>query len=195
MFRSLLLALCIAAFAAPAGAKGSSSRSFSFSKPSRPTSAPSSSSKPVRPASSPFQASKPVRATGSPFQASKPVRATGSPFQVSKPVGSMSAASKPGKPVRATGSLFKPSKPKTSRKPFALLKSSTTLKPVKSRTSAAVTPPTAASSEAKSRTVYITDTGKKYHAVGCSSLRKSRIPISLKQAIARGYEACSRCRG
>lgn len=45
---------------------------------------------------------------------------------------------------------------------------------------------------ATSSTVYITNTGKKYHRAGCIHLRKSRIPISLNDAKARGYTACSR---
>jgi len=43
-------------------------------------------------------------------------------------------------------------------------------------------------------TVYITRTGSKYHRAGCSYLRRSKIPISLKEACARGYTPCSRCR-
>lgn len=42
-------------------------------------------------------------------------------------------------------------------------------------------------------TVYITETGEKYHADGCRYLKKSKIPISKSDAIARGYGACSRC--
>ncbi len=42
-------------------------------------------------------------------------------------------------------------------------------------------------------TVYITRTGSKYHRGSCSYLRKSRIPISLKEAKRRGYTPCSRC--
>jgi len=45
------------------------------------------------------------------------------------------------------------------------------------------------------RTVYITRTGKKYHGPNCSYLRRSKIPISLKEARAQGYTACSRCGG
>jgi len=41
--------------------------------------------------------------------------------------------------------------------------------------------------------VYITNTGEKYHRDGCSSLSKSKIPISLSDAIARGYTPCARC--
>lgn len=42
-------------------------------------------------------------------------------------------------------------------------------------------------------TVYITKTGSKYHRGSCSYLRRSKIPISLKDACARGYTPCSRC--
>jgi len=42
-------------------------------------------------------------------------------------------------------------------------------------------------------TVYITRTGSKYHRGSCSYLRKSKIPISLKDAKGRGYTPCSRC--
>ena len=41
--------------------------------------------------------------------------------------------------------------------------------------------------------VYITKTGKKYHRSSCSYLRRSKIPISLKDACDRGYTPCSRC--
>ena len=41
-------------------------------------------------------------------------------------------------------------------------------------------------------TVYVTKTGKKYHLGSCSSLRRSKIPISLKEAKAR-YSPCLRC--
>lgn len=45
----------------------------------------------------------------------------------------------------------------------------------------------------KSTIVYITNTGEKYHRSGCSSLRKSKIEISLDKAKKQGYSACSRC--
>ncbi|WP_322354701.1 hypothetical protein [Paratractidigestivibacter sp.] len=47
----------------------------------------------------------------------------------------------------------------------------------------------------QSRTVYITKTGEKYHNGSCRHLRKSKIEISLSDAIARGYEACGTCGG
>lgn len=43
-------------------------------------------------------------------------------------------------------------------------------------------------------TVYITRTGAKYHRAGCQYLRKSMIPLSKSDAIARGYSPCSKCR-
>lgn len=44
-----------------------------------------------------------------------------------------------------------------------------------------------------SQTVYVTATGSKYHRSGCSYLRQSCYSISLDDAKARGYTACSRC--
>jgi len=41
--------------------------------------------------------------------------------------------------------------------------------------------------------VYITKTGKKYHTDGCQYLRKSKIPITLKEAKAKGYTPYSKC--
>ena len=41
-------------------------------------------------------------------------------------------------------------------------------------------------------TVYVTKTGKKYHLSSCSSLRRSKIPMSLADA-KRRYSPCSRC--
>lgn len=44
-----------------------------------------------------------------------------------------------------------------------------------------------------STTVYITKTGEKYHASGCRSLAKSKIAITLGEAVERGYEPCKVC--
>jgi len=52
---------------------------------------------------------------------------------------------------------------------------------------------TQTTSEATGTTVYITDSGKKYHADGCSSLAKSKAPIELEKAKAQGYTPCSKC--
>jgi hypothetical protein len=43
-------------------------------------------------------------------------------------------------------------------------------------------------------TVYITDTGEKYHRAGCRYLSKSKIAISLSKAKAEGYTPCSVCK-
>lgn len=45
----------------------------------------------------------------------------------------------------------------------------------------------------KEITVYITRTGAKYHQAGCRYLSRSCIPISLSDAQASGYDACSVC--
>lgn len=45
----------------------------------------------------------------------------------------------------------------------------------------------------QSYTVYITNTGAKYHRYGCRYLRQSCIPISLNDAKFYGYSACSVC--
>ena len=42
-------------------------------------------------------------------------------------------------------------------------------------------------------TVYITETGAKYHRSGCQYLSKSCIPIDLEDAKDRGYTPCSKC--
>lgn len=41
--------------------------------------------------------------------------------------------------------------------------------------------------------VYVTKTGTKYHRIGCSYLSRSCIPITLSNAIVRGYTPCSKC--
>lgn len=51
----------------------------------------------------------------------------------------------------------------------------------------------ASSTGSSDTTVYITKTGAKYHLSGCSSLSKSKIPISLSEAKAQGYEPCKKC--
>ena len=42
-------------------------------------------------------------------------------------------------------------------------------------------------------TVYITDTGSKYHQSWCSYLKESSTAVSLSDAQYWGYDACSRC--
>ena len=50
-----------------------------------------------------------------------------------------------------------------------------------------------ATSKSTSYTVYITNTGSKYHRSGCSYLRQSSNAIDKNSAISQGYTACSRC--
>lgn len=51
------------------------------------------------------------------------------------------------------------------------------------------------SSDDQSETVYVTNTGSKYHSAGCRYLKKSQIPMSLSEAKRQGYTACSVCGG
>lgn len=50
------------------------------------------------------------------------------------------------------------------------------------------------SQKSSSYSVYITDSGKKYHKAGCPALSKSKHEISLSNAKSKGYTACKRCR-
>jgi hypothetical protein len=50
------------------------------------------------------------------------------------------------------------------------------------------------SPQAEEITVYVTKTGKKYHRAGCPHLQKSSRAITLKEALEKGYEPCSRCK-
>lgn len=43
------------------------------------------------------------------------------------------------------------------------------------------------------QTVYVTNTGEKYHTGSCRYLRKSKISIELKEALNQGYDACKVC--
>jgi phosphatidylserine/phosphatidylglycerophosphate/cardiolipin synthase-like enzyme len=64
-------------------------------------------------------------------------------------------------------------------------------------TQAPAPPPTVAqpqpSPQASADTVYITKTGTKFHRAGCRYLARSSIPISRKDAEARGYAPCKVC--
>ena len=42
-------------------------------------------------------------------------------------------------------------------------------------------------------TVFVTDSGTKYHRAGCSYLRSSANEISFEEAEEQGYTPCSRC--
>lgn len=44
-------------------------------------------------------------------------------------------------------------------------------------------------------TVYVTNTGSKYHRAGCRHLKDSQIAIDINDAIAQGYTACKNCGG
>ena len=44
-----------------------------------------------------------------------------------------------------------------------------------------------------SQTVYVTNTGTKYHKSGCQYLHSSKIAINLNEAKKQGYDPCSKC--
>ena len=78
----------------------------------------------------------------------------------------------------------------TSLSTTTTLPSTTTTAPLTTTTAAATTTTVG---DLEGVTVYITKTGEKYHRGTCSSLSKSKIPVSLSSAVARGYEPCSVC--
>ncbi|MDR1301168.1 MAG: thermonuclease family protein [Treponema sp.] len=43
-------------------------------------------------------------------------------------------------------------------------------------------------------TVYVTNSGSKYHLETCTSLSRSKIAVSLEDALKSGYQACSICK-
>jgi hypothetical protein len=49
------------------------------------------------------------------------------------------------------------------------------------------------SEQPKEQIVYITRTGKRYHRLGCRYLRKTAMPMSLKDAKQQGYTPCKVC--
>jgi competence protein ComEC len=58
---------------------------------------------------------------------------------------------------------------------------------------APATPAQGATTDPSKITVYVTKTGDKYHLDGCRLLSQSKVPISLQEAKAKGYEPCGIC--
>lgn len=50
------------------------------------------------------------------------------------------------------------------------------------------------STRMKAQTVYITDSGKKYHAKNCSIVKTGKKGIELAEAKKQGYEPCKACK-
>lgn len=65
--------------------------------------------------------------------------------------------------------------------------------PSESAPAAEAAPKEIPAAETTGAIVYITDTGTKYHYGTCRHLSKSKIEISLNDAIAQGYEPCGTC--
>jgi competence protein ComEC len=66
--------------------------------------------------------------------------------------------------------------------------------PTQKATAPVATSTKSTQTENKSVNVYVTKTGEKYHSDGCSSLSKSKIPVSLSDAKSSGYTPCSKCK-
>ena len=49
-------------------------------------------------------------------------------------------------------------------------------------------------SKLQAQTVYITESGKKYHAKNCTLVKTGKKGIALKEAIKQGYEPCKMCK-
>jgi len=49
-------------------------------------------------------------------------------------------------------------------------------------------------SKLSAQTVYVTESGKKYHAKNCSFAKTGKKGMALKEAIKQGYEACKMCK-
>lgn len=49
-------------------------------------------------------------------------------------------------------------------------------------------------SKLNAQTVYITESGKKYHAKNCSIAKTGKKGIELSEAIKQGYEPCKVCK-
>ncbi len=62
------------------------------------------------------------------------------------------------------------------------------------KTSGSGIQPFIAVSAPSEQTVYVTKTGKKYHRASCRSLRKGRIPMTLEEAVEKGYKPCGICK-
>ncbi len=44
------------------------------------------------------------------------------------------------------------------------------------------------------QTLYITETGEKYHLESCGNLSRSKIETTLEDAVKYGYEPCKTCK-
>ena len=88
------------------------------------------------------------------------------------------------KSVAATAKTAQ-AKPTKTPAPEKTPKPDTTPKPTKAPQS---------SIQKSGATVYVTNSGKRFHRATCGSLSKSKIPILYEEAIDQGYTACGTCK-
>lgn len=81
----------------------------------------------------------------------------------------------------------------TSTKSTTVTNASTSAPVTQTQSTSATTSTQVESSVSNSYTVYVTNTGAKYHRAGCRYLRQSQNPISKDDAVAQGYTPCSVC--
>ncbi len=112
-----------------------------------------------------------------------------------------SAASMPVKATVPSSAALVPKEAKSSPEAAAPTKTPPTAKATTAKattTTKATTPrasTTLAAQEPESgQTVYITDTGEKYHRSGCRYLKKSAHAIAKDRAVAQGYTPCKVCK-
>lgn len=122
---------------------------------------------------------KPTPTARSYFFTSAPaVYATSTPLPTAKETPEPTSTPKPTASPKATSKPQKNSAPKSTAKTAP--KPTAKAEPKQEQTT--------------TRTVYITNTGKKYHRSGCRYLSKSEKSISLSDAKNRGYTPCSVCK-
>jgi len=105
--------------------------------------------------------------------------------------------------VKSIGVTILPVVPAETTKPTVESTAKPTTKPTTTAPVATAKPTTAATTAAAATAapasgddsviVYKTNTGSCYHNDGCSSLSKSKIPITLAEAKAEGLKPCSKC--
>lgn len=83
--------------------------------------------------------------------------------------------------------------PARAADPAAIAKGPETLAAEAAAAAPAVEQAAPAAGDNSSMTVYITNTGSKYHLGGCRHLNKSKIPTTLDEAKAAGYGPCGTC--
>jgi len=98
--------------------------------------------------------------------------------------------------ITTDGNSYKVDTQKVASEPMAQTTPAATSGKNNNDSSSTVKPsptPTKDNNSSGGKIVYITETGEKYHKIGCQYLKKSKIEITLEEAKANGYTPCSKC--